>query len=65
MKTRPTNLEDGTPPQARVELFRDRDGNWFACVERQEDRGMSVACTGTYTSPREAWEAAWALAALK
>jgi enoyl-CoA hydratase/carnithine racemase len=61
VRTQPTNLDEGALPVVRLGLYQDRNGNWFASVEQREGRGMSMTWTATYTTPREAMEAGWAL----
>jgi hypothetical protein len=61
VKTEPSNLYEDTPPRWRVELFCDPRGNWFAAVERFAGSGYSRAYTATYTTPREALDAAYEL----
>lgn len=58
MKTTPTNTPEGLKPCFRLELFRDPNGNWFACAENLRTDGRSFQCTSTYTTPAEAIEAA-------
>lgn len=54
MKAEATDIKDGTLPAVKIELFRDRNGNWFASVEERRGIGISVRCTATYTTPIEA-----------
>lgn len=54
MKAQATDISDGATPAIVIELFRDRNGNWFASVEELHDGGTSMRHTATYTAPIEA-----------
>ncbi len=54
MKVQAVNISESARPSVRIELFRDRNGNWFASVEERHDGGISVRCTATYTTLAEA-----------
>lgn len=62
MRAEPTRLPEGVRPLLIVELYRDPNGNWFAGVQRDEGGGMSSSWTSTYTTPAEAFMAAYLLA---
>jgi hypothetical protein len=56
VKVQATDIEKETPPKVIIELFRDRNGNWFASVEERGDGRISLRHTATYTTPLEACE---------
>lgn len=59
MKTQAVAIMPDVAPRWQAQLYEDSNGNWFAAVLREEGRGLSENYTATYTTPREAVDAAY------
>lgn len=59
MRVRATALNKDAEPTYVVELFQDPKGHWFGSVCVRVGESRRYQCTATYTSPKEALDAAW------